>query len=71
MDISGQLWHYIIIYKEFLFFTHTLVFKTLTAGPRLRAPKIDTMPIVQDNVFFPLASKMFKSKDSADNESLR
>ena len=39
------------MYKEFLFFTHTVVFKTLTAGPRVSAPDIDTaMSIVQDNV---------------------
>ena len=60
------------MYKKFLFFTHTVVFKTLTAGLRLSAPNIDTtMSIVQDNVFFPLASKKSKSKGNADNESFR
>ena len=38
---SGLLWPFIIIYKEFKFFLHTYIHKTLNLTPILHTPKID------------------------------
>ena len=41
MEIFGLLRPLIIIYKEFIFFFHTYVHKSLIWEPKLHAPKID------------------------------
>ena len=41
MEISGLLRPFIIIHREFKFFFHTYIYKSLICVPKLRAPKLD------------------------------
>ena len=62
MENFGPLQLFIIIYKEFKFFFHAYIHKSLICAPRLHAPKIDkTMSKLLD-------AKTLKKVISADHE---